>query len=117
MTEDLNALMRSVLQNLKRVLNARTDNAPAQPDLGTMSPIEVALAYPDSVVDAQRRVRECIEKYEPRLKDITVTWIESDDERLSLRFQISGRLATSGRGGVMSFDTVFDPSGEIRLHS
>jgi type VI secretion system protein len=117
MTEDINALMKSVLRNLQRVLNARVGNAAAQMDLGTMSPIEVALAYPDSVVDAQRKIRECIETYEPRLKDINVTWIESDEERLSLRFQISGRLATTTRHGIMSFDTVFDPSGEIQLHS
>ena len=80
MHEDAGALMRSILRNMNRILNSRAGQFPAQPDYGIPSPSEIAHAYPDSVKVVQRRMRECIEKYEPRLKDVQVTQIESDEQ-------------------------------------
>jgi type VI secretion system protein len=115
MHEDAGALMRSILRNMNRILNSRAGQFPAQPDYGIPSPSEIAHAYPDSVKVVQRRMRECIEKYEPRLKDVQVTQIESDEQKLALRFQIAARLATTTEQRQVKFDTVIEASGHIEM--
>lgn len=115
--EDTNALLRSILRNLSRILNARSGQAPAQMDFGIPSPSEIAAGYPESLTEMQKTIRKCIEQYEPRLKDVQVMQIESDDYRLAVRFQVSARLATSKESRHVSFDTLMDPSGHVNLNA
>ncbi len=117
MQEDTNALMRSILHNLQQILNTRQGSAAAQMELGILTPTEIAYNFPDSITQVQRAIRECIEKYEPRLTAVEVSYIEDSDDPLSLRFQITGKLATSKYQTMMSFDTVVDSAGQINLHS
>ncbi|MCC6464568.1 MAG: type VI secretion system baseplate subunit TssE [Planctomycetes bacterium] len=115
MQEDRGALLRSILHNLSRILNARRGQSPALPDFGIPAPNEIAQGYPESVTVLQKLLRQCIEKYEPRLKDVQVLQLDSDDHRLAVRFQISARLATTSEGGHVSFDTLIEPSGHIEV--
>ena len=117
LAEDTNAQVRSILRNLARILNARVGQAPAQMDFGIPSPSEIATGYPESLATMQKTIRMCIERYEPRLKDVQVLQIESDDIRLAVRFQVSARLATSKDGRQVSFDTLMDPSGHVNLNA
>lgn len=113
--EDTGAQLRSIMRNLTRILNTRTGQAPAQLDYGIASPSEVAQGYPESLATMQKTIRQCIERYEPRLRDVQVMQIESDDHKLAVRFQISARLATSKHGTQVSFDTLMDPAGHVDL--
>jgi len=113
--EDHNALLASIVRNLDRILNARSGQAPAQLDFGIPPPSEVAQGYPESIGQIQKAVRLCIEKYEPRLRDVQIMQIESDDHRLAVRFQVSARLATSSDQRQIRFDTMIDPSGHIEM--
>jgi type VI secretion system protein len=115
--EDTNAQLRSILHNLSRILNARSGQAPAQLDFGIPSPSEIAQGYPESLTTMQKTIRQCIERYEPRLRDVQVMQIESDDIRLAVRFQVTARLATSKEGRQVSFDTTMDPSGHVNLNA
>jgi type VI secretion system protein len=108
---------RSVLRNLQNLLNTRLGSAPAQMDLGMPAPSDIAQASPDAISLVMRNLRACIEKYEPRLASVEIAHIESGDEVLTLRFQISARLGGSTEGAAISFDTVVDPAGRIRLQA
>jgi type VI secretion system protein len=115
-TDSASDLRRSVLRNLSNLLNTRTGTAPAQLDLGMPSPSEITHAAPNAVNLMLRNLRECIEKYEPRLRDVEITHVESPEEVLSLRFQVTARIAT--RDGVtVSFDTVVNPGGHVRVQT
>lgn len=107
--------MKSILRNLNRILNARAGQFPAQMDFGIPSPSEIAQAYPESVKVVQKTMRECIEKYEPRLSDVRVNQLESDHHKLAIRFQVTGRLTTTTDHKQVSFDTVIEPSGHIEM--
>jgi type VI secretion system protein len=113
--EDTTALTRSILRNLSRILNARAGQAPAQMDFGIPSPSEIASGYPESLTTMQKTIRQCIERYEPRLKDVQVMQIESDDLKLAVRFQVTARLATTRDSRQVSFSTLMDPSGHVNL--
>ncbi len=115
--QDTGALLQSILRNLTRILNARSGQSPAQMDYGIPSPSEVAHAYPESVSAVQKTIRQCIERYEPRLRDVQVMQIESDDTRLAVRFQITARLATTKDGQQVSFSTRLNPAGHVNLQA
>lgn len=117
LNENTTEITRSVLRNLQHILNSRLGDAPAQPDLGMPSPSEITQASPDAINLVMRNLRACIEKYEPRLSGIDIAHVEAGDEVLTLRFQVTARLAVSRDGRTISFDTVVDPGGRIRLHS
>ena len=117
LAENTTEITRSVLRNLQHILNSRLGDAPAQPDLGMPSPSEITQASPDAINLVMRNLRACIEKYEPRLTGIDIAHIEAGDEVLTLRFQVTARLLLSKDGTTISFDTVVDPGGRIRLHN
>jgi type VI secretion system protein len=115
-TDSASDLRRSVLRNLSNLLNTRTGTAPAQLDLGMPSPSEITHATPNAVNLMLRNLRECIEKYEPRLRDVEITHVESPEEVLTLRFQVTARIATRD-GDTVSFDTVVNPGGHVRVQT
>lgn len=108
-------LVRSVLHNLQNILNARLGNAAAQPDLGMPAPSEITRGGQDGVANIIRTLRACVEKYEPRLAGIDVVHLESDNDALSLRFQVTARIASSKDETYISFDTLVDPTGRIKV--
>lgn len=109
-------LLRSVVYNLRNILNSRLGNAPAQPDLGMPAPSEITRGGPDGVEKLLRNLRACIEKYEPRLTAVDVVHVDDEaDAALSLRFQVTARVASGREDVVVSFDTLVDPSGRIRV--
>jgi len=117
LTENTTEITRSVLRNLQHILNSRLGDAPAQPDLGMPSPSEITQASPDAINLVMRNLRACIEKYEPRLSGIDIAHVEAGDEILTLRFQVTARLVVSRDGQTISFDTVVNPGGHIRLQT
>ena len=108
-------LVRSVLHNLQNILNARLGNAAAQPDLGMPSPAEITRGGEGGVERIIRGLRACVEKYEPRLAGIDVVQVESENDLLTLRFQVTARIASSKDETYISFDTLVDPSGRIKV--
>ena len=114
--EDTGELIRSIIRNLHRILNCRQGHAPAQMDYGIPDATAIVSSGPDAAGEMSRVLRECIAKYEPRLKDVKVTAVEDDDDPLSLRFQISAQLATTRERIPLSLDTLVDASGQIEIH-
>lgn len=112
--EDRVAVLRSIIGNMQRILNTRQGSAAAQMDLGLPSPHELMQAFPASVDDAQRAIRACILKFEPRLSNVVVAHLPSDDESHAITFTVSAQLAGDKRDPV-SFSTSITPDGRIRL--
>lgn len=113
--EDVDLLMRSIEANLARLLNAREGSAAAQPDYGMPPPSEIVHAFPRAVTRVQQHVKRLLERFEPRLCDLEVTHLENEQDKLSLRFQIQARLATSPSAMWVSYALRFDPSGRVTL--
>jgi type VI secretion system protein len=55
-----------------------------------------------------------IQKYEPRLTAVRVTFVPQEEDRLSLRFQIIGKLLTESKTQVY-IETVVDSDGKIEI--
>lgn len=115
MTENTQELVRSILRNLQRILNTRTNHAAAQMDMGTPAPCEMAMLSREGLGGVTRALRMCIEKYEPRLAGVDVTYVKGEDDVLTLRFQVTARVATSRSGATISFDTLVNSTGQIKV--
>lgn len=111
--DSLQEMADSILRHLQRMLNTRRGNAPTVPDYGVPDLTELARGFPDSALDLQRSLRACIEKYEPRLKDVVVQYKESPDDLLSVSFEVTGRLQSSSDEAGVWFLTRVDSDGRI----
>jgi type VI secretion system protein len=113
--EDVDLLVRSIEANLTRLLNAREGSSLARPDYGMPAPSEIVHAFPRAVTRVQTHVTNLLVRFEPRLCDVEVTHLEDAQDKLSLRFQIQARLATSPSAMWVSYALRFDPSGRVTL--
>ena len=103
----------SVLRNLNRLLNSRRGHAPAQLDLGIPLPSEIAYNFPDSIESVQTSLSACIGKYEPRLINVKVDYLSSDDTQLALRFQISAQLRDGDDFRPVQFAATVGTQGQV----
>jgi type VI secretion system protein len=112
---DQSELRNSILCNLRDVLATRRGSAPAQLDLGTPSPNELRQKFPSSVSELQRSIADCIRRYEPRLRDIEVSYVQVEGEALNVHFQIHAQLLMEGKKRPISFETTVDHRGKWQL--
>jgi len=114
--EDPRRVIDSVLLHLHRILNTKQGNVPIAEDYGVPDFTDLLYSYPESVRDIERTIRSAIQKYEPRLKAVKVTFIPQDADLLSLRFQIAARLSSESKTQVF-FETIVDSDGKIEIKS
>ncbi len=112
--EDPRRTFDSVMRHLQRILNTRQGNALIAEDYGVPDFTDMAQSGPESVRELERLLRQTIQKYEPRLKMVKVTFQAAEDDASSLRFQIVARLSTDAKTGVM-FETSVSPDGRVEL--
>jgi type VI secretion system protein len=89
----------SVMAHLQLLLNTHIGDSPAAPDFGIVDFTEVVHQLPQSVATLQTAIRNCLQRYEPRLQNVTVRFVPSDDV-LGLQFEISGRIIDEKRRAV-----------------
>ncbi len=111
--DSLQEMADSILRHLQRMLNTRRGNAPTVPDYGVPDLTDLARGFPESAATLEDALRACIEKYEPRLRDVTVRYKESPDDVLGMSFEVTGRLETSADPAGVWFLTRVDPEGRI----
>lgn len=113
--EDLGRTMDSVLGHLQRILNTRQGNVPIAEDFGVPDFTDLLHGYPQSLRDFERSIRQTIRKYEPRLKAVRVSFVPIEEGAFSLRFQITGRLATEDHQDPVFFESVVGSDGKISI--
>ena len=73
---------------------------------------EIIHSFPEAITDLQRSMKICIERYEPRLRDITIKYTPVENDLLRLRFEITARLATDDQSRPVWFETTIDAAGK-----
>jgi type VI secretion system protein len=112
--EDPRKIVDSVMGHLQRILNTKQGNVPIAEDYGVPDFTDLRHFSAEAVREIERSIRQTIQKYEPRLKAVRVSFIPQEDDNLSLRFQIVAKLATESRTQVF-FETVIDSDGKIDI--
>ncbi len=112
--EDPRRTVDSVMRHLQRILNTKQGNVPIAEDYGVPDFSDFLNAMPRSVSDMEKTIRLAIQKYEPRLTSVRVSFIPQEEDRLSLRFQIIAKLSTESRTQVY-IETIVDSDGKISI--
>ncbi|MBM4349622.1 MAG: type VI secretion system baseplate subunit TssE [Deltaproteobacteria bacterium] len=123
--EDPRRIVDSVVRHLRRILNTKQGNVPIADDYGTPDFTDFFLTLPKTESDPKREIekaiRLAIQKYEPRLKGVRVSLIDQEEagadlhtDPLTIRFQITGRLASESKTQVF-LETTVDNEGKINI--
>jgi len=106
-----------VLQNIRRVLNARQGCCEIRPDYGMPDLNDMIGRGADSIVGIARSVQEQIEMFEPRLTNISVRYVPDPDNPLQFSFQISAMLYFGDEKERISFDTILSADKHVQVRS
>lgn len=114
-SQDTEELAESVMNHLRQMLNTRQGNSITAPGYGIPELSEVVHSFPEAMAEVQDAIRLTIETYEPRLRGVRVTPLESEEDPFKLRFEITARLATSKERASVLFQTVVDSAGRVEV--
>jgi type VI secretion system protein len=105
----------SVLDNLRRILNARQGCCETRTDYG-MPDLNDAIGHgADAVLAVARTVKQQIEMFEPRLENVSVRFIADPDNPLQLDFQVNAVLRYDGKTERVSFDTILSDDKHFKV--
>ncbi len=107
----------AVTQHLHRLLNTRQGSSLTCPDYGLIEVSEVLYDFPDAIGIVQRALKNTIQTYEPRLKNVQVRHVKSETPgELALQFEITAQLQLpDGRRQSLRFATAIDNSGNVKV--
>ncbi len=110
--EDRRRLL-SVVDNLNRLFNSRRGMLEHLPAYGLPDTGDVYSDSPEAAERLRRAIKETVEKYEPRLRRISVTPGGSeDDQHARIVFLVSGELVSGER---VEFQTIFVTESSVEV--
>lgn len=114
--EDPQKISDSVLDHLRRILNTRQGCVPIAEDYGVPEFTEYMHLGAVAYREIEKILRGTIQKYEPRLKGVRVSFLPEEEDRLALhlQFHITAKLASDPRTQVR-FETSIEGNGQVRL--
>lgn len=103
-----------IVGNLQALLNTRLGDAISAEGFGVVDLVDIIHDFPAAAQIMQRSIRATIAKYEPRLRNVSVRTVPSDDP-LMLTFEISGRLIGDRRRGVVRLRSEMTHGGRVTV--
>ena len=106
----------SIINHLQRLLNSRQGSVPIAADYG----IPDITNFPGDDLTAmakemEKSLRQVIEKFEPRLRDVRISFLPAEDVVLALRFKIEAFLVDEADNISVAFETEVSPEGKIQV--
>jgi type VI secretion system protein len=114
-TRDTNQVIRSIQHHLQRILNTRMGSVPIADDYGVPDFTNFMSTFPDSQRGIERSLRHTIKTYEPRLQGVRVTFFAREEDPLSISLQITARLVLKDNEAPVSFESMVDADGRVRM--
>ena len=112
-----NDLESAISRHLAQLLSTRQGSSLTCPEYGLAEVSEVLYDFPEAIGIMQRSIKNTIQLYEPRLKNVQVRNIKNEQtQNLSLEFEITGQVALpDGRRQSLRFATNVDGNGKVRV--
>lgn len=112
---DKSEVLDSVLSNMRNVLNSRAGCCQIRLDYGMPDFNGLVGRFPDAIGIIANAVRMQVEAFEPRLSGITVRHVPDRSNPLRLAFRIHAALVVGEDVERLSFDTVLNNDGFVRV--
>ncbi len=104
-------LEASIQAHLLLLFNTRRYSVPYLPDYGLPDIHETFqgnLAAQDELAES---IRQVLQKFEPRLKDVTVKRLPDPEQKARLNFAVEGKIIDGSRESKLSFQTQVQRDG------
>lgn len=108
-------MVRSIKHHLVRLLNAHPGNSACAPELGLLDFNDATLGTHDLSIRIRSAIRQCIEKYEPRVKRVDVVALPQGPDPLQLRFQVTVYLNSGAKDDKTTIDLLLDDKRYYRV--
>lgn len=89
----IEATLVSIKRHLVDLLNSHPGHSECAPALGLLDFNDATLGVLDLELKVERAIRECIERFEPRVSQVQVETMPNEGAPLQLRFQVHATLA------------------------
>ncbi len=108
------AAIQSVLGHVVKILNTRQGSTPIAQDFGVPDFTSIASTFgAESVAQIEEAIVRVIQKFEPRLTAVRVTFEPQEDKSFALAFKLQAQLAAEGQATPVVFETILNPDGRI----
>jgi type VI secretion system protein len=110
-------LETAIREHLSRMLNTRQGSALTCPDFGVIEVSEVVHDFPDAIGIVQRSLKNTIQTYEPRLRNVQVRHVKNEQTNLlTLEFEITAQYQLpDGRRVPLRFGLGVDGSSNVTV--
>ncbi len=108
-------VVESILNNVTKILNTRQGSVPTRPDYGLPDFNDLAKRFPNAIEEIKTSIRECLEKYEPRLTNLKVDHVLSENKVLDLRYDVKAQIVLNGDKPDIWFETILDSAGKVSI--
>lgn len=112
----VDVLVRSVTDHLRRLLNTRQGSVLLDPKFGVPDFTNMAGGLTaGSVGDIEEEIRRMVLKYEPRIKSPKVTLSRESTDVLSIQFGLQGKLEVDDREIPLQLATTVGANGKVQI--
>lgn len=84
--------VESIKRHLVDLLNSHPGHSECAPELGLLDFNDATIGVLDLELNIQRAIRQCIERFEPRVQRVEVESLPRGGDPLQLRFQVHATL-------------------------
>lgn len=113
---DSQAVLASVQRHLMLLLNTQKGSVPIAHDYGVPDFFSLlGIGDVEAITKLEHMIAEVITKYEPRLHNVDIKVVNRNERGMNLHMQMSAALNVEDKSIPVSFDTVLDSGGRIRV--
>ncbi|MCS2610820.1 type VI secretion system baseplate subunit TssE [Halomonas dongshanensis] len=100
--------VESIKRHLVDLLNSHPGNSACAPELGLLDFNDATIGVLDLKLNIQNAIRQCIERFEPRVQRAEVEPLPNDGDPLQLRFQVHVTIALGRDSAQTTIDLLLN---------
>jgi len=101
-------VVESIKRHLVELLNSHPGNCACAPDLGLLDFNDATIGVLDLELNIQQAIRQCIERFEPRVMRVDVESLPNSGDPLQLRFQVHATVALGKERALTTIDLLLN---------
>lgn len=113
--KDYGRKVESVVQHLQKLLNSKQGTTLMDEFYGMPDFTDLTVMFPDSVREIESTISKTIERYEPRLSEVKVSFILQNELSLSLFFQIKAIMKTEDDEMNIFLESSISSDGKMKI--
>jgi type VI secretion system protein len=108
-------ISQSIQESLQRIFNTRQGMIPHMPDYGLPDIHGIYMTLPESGKELAQQIEDVIRKYEKRLVNCQVSWLDRSEDMLIASYRITAEIS-GRRGERVHFLTHLQRDGSAGVH-